>query len=535
MAPSLSLQLSSAAVLTFLTLLLIQKLLRRREPHLPLPPGPGPLPLIGNILDLPPAGVPEFQHWLHHKDAYGPISSITVLGQPLIIFHDKDAARAVMGKQAQRTSARPRLNFAALCGFEEFLITHQYDDKYRAHRKMVHQAIGTKGLSAGFRPVQEEEARRFVVRTFRDPGGMMGHLKTLAAAIILKIVYGYSIERDAADPLVDLIEHAMDNLSQAFVPLSWAVDAVPALQYLPDWIPGTSYRKTARKFQAINEAAAELPYSYVKRRMAQEAHRPSYVSNLLQQQQQQADGVAPTKDEEEAIKWTAVSLYAAGSDSTVAIMQSVILALLLHPSVVLRAQEEIDRVIGPSRLPTFSDRASLPYIDGIVKEAWRWNPVGPMGLTHKSTEDIAYAGYLIPAGSYLLPSLWWFLHDPREYTEPMAFKPERYLAPLHEADPSEVAFGYGRRACAGRFFADASVYITVAQMLAVFRVGKAVDERGDEVEVKLEAVVGMVNRPKAYKFKVEPRSEYHAELLRRMEAEQGPMVGDASLLDIGGV
>ncbi|KAL8954437.1 MAG: hypothetical protein Q9193_007247, partial [Seirophora villosa] len=332
-----------------------------------------------------------------------------------------------MGKQAQKTSARPRLTFAALCGFEEFLITHQYDGKYRAHRKMVHQAIGTKGLSAGFWPVQEEEARRFVLRTFRDPQGMRGHLKTLAAAIILKIVYGYSIERDAADPLVDLIEHAMDNLSQAFVPLSWAVDAVPALQYLPDWFPGTSYRKTARKFQAVNEAAAELPFSFVKRRMAQKAHRPSYVSDLLEQQQANlANGAARAKkDSEEAIKWTAVSLYAAGSDSTVAIMQSVILALLLHPSVVLRAQEEIDLVVGSSRLPTFSDRASLPYINGIVKEAWRWNPVGPMGLTHKSTQDITHGGYLIPAGSYLLPSLWWFLHDPRTYTEPWAFKPER--------------------------------------------------------------------------------------------------------------
>ncbi|KAL9011591.1 MAG: hypothetical protein Q9173_003579 [Seirophora scorigena] len=526
MASGLPLQYGSgAALITFLALLLVRKLFLRSKPHL-LPPGPPALPIIGNVLDLPPKGVPEFQHWLRHKDVYGPISSITVMGQPLVIFHDKEAARAVMGKQAQRTSARPRLNFAALCGFENFLITHQYDDKYRAHRKMVHQAIGTKGLSAGFEPVQEEEALRFVLRTFRDPENMMGHLKTLAAAIILKIVYGYSIERNAADPLVDLIEHAMDNLSQAFVPLSWAMDAVPALQYLPDWFPGTSYRKTARGFQAVNEAAAELPYSFVKRRMAQKAHRPCYVSDLLQQQQQQ-------QANEEAIKWTAVSLYAAGSDSTVAIMQSVILAWLLYPEVVQRAQEELDRVVGSSRLPTFSDRKALPYVDGIVKEAWRWNPVGPMGLTHKSTEEIAYGGYIIPAGSYLLPSLWWFLHDPREYTEPWAFKPERYLAPLHEPDPSEVAFGYGRRSCAGRFFADASVYIAVAQMLAVFRVGKATDARGNEVPVKLEAVVGMVNRPKPYAFKVEPRSEYHAELLRRMEAEQGPMVGDASLLDIG--
>ncbi|KAL8982136.1 MAG: hypothetical protein Q9205_003262 [Flavoplaca limonia] len=506
----------------------------KRKTNYCLPPGPKPLPIVGNVLDLPPKGVPEFQHWFKHKDKYGSISSITVIGLPLIIFHDKEAAQAVLGKKAQKTSARPQLNFATLCGFENFLITHQYDGKYRKHRKMVHQEIGTKGLSAAFRPIQEKEALQFVLQTFNDSDNMMVYLKTLAAAIILKIMYGYSIERNRADPLVDLIEHAMENLSLAFVPLSWVIDAVPAIKYLPDWFPGTSYRKTAQAFKAVNEAAAELPYSFVKRQLPLNAHRPSYVSDLLQQ------NLAKTKDgavslapaDEEAIKWTAVSLYAAGSDSTVAVMQSVILAFLMFPEVVRKAQEEIDRVVDKDQLPTFEDRKDLPYIDGIVKEAWRWNPVGPMGLAHKAEEDIFYGEYIIPKGAYLLPSLWWFLHDPKVYSEPDTFKPERYLAPLNEPDPSDLAFGYGRRSCAGRFFADASIYITVAQMLSVFQIRKTTDSHGKEVPVKLEAVAGMVNRPRPYQFKIEPRSPHHADLLRRIEAEQEPAVGDASLLHL---
>lgn len=113
-----------------------------------------------------------------HKDAYGPVSSINVMGTTLVIFHDKDAAHAVMGKKAQKTSARPQLNFAQLCGFENFLITHQYNDKYRLHRKMVHQEIGTKGLSAGFRPIQEQESIRFILQTFNRPDDILQHLKT---------------------------------------------------------------------------------------------------------------------------------------------------------------------------------------------------------------------------------------------------------------------------------------------------------------------------------------------------------------------
>ena len=100
------------------------------------------------------------------------------MGLTLVIFHDKEAAQVIMGKKAQKTSGRPQLNFASLCGFENFLITHQYNDTYRKHRKLVHQQVGTKSLSAGFNPVQEKEALQFILRTFNDPDNVMRHLKT---------------------------------------------------------------------------------------------------------------------------------------------------------------------------------------------------------------------------------------------------------------------------------------------------------------------------------------------------------------------
>lgn len=165
------------ALMALLGLVVMQRL-SKRNANYRLPPGPRPLPIIGNVLDLPPKGIPEYQHWSKHKDAYGPISSVSLMGLHLVIFHDKDAAYAVLGRKSRKTSARPQMNFATLCGFENFLITHQYDAKYRLHRKMVQQEIGTKGLSATFQPIQEQEALRFVLQTFNDPDNMMAHLKT---------------------------------------------------------------------------------------------------------------------------------------------------------------------------------------------------------------------------------------------------------------------------------------------------------------------------------------------------------------------
>ncbi|KAL4906367.1 cytochrome P450 [Aspergillus multicolor] len=245
---------------TFLVVLVFLIIHRKykHKAHLPVPPGPISLPLFGNVLDLPPSGVPEYQHWLKHKDIYGLISSIKVLGLTLTIIHDKDDAQFILGKKAHKTSERSQLNFATLCGFENFLITHQFNDVYKRHRRMVHGEMGTRALSERFSPVQEEEVLFFQIGH--------GHLLTwcsLAAAIILKITYGYSVDRENPDPLVDLIEHAMDHLSLAFVPCSWLINVILAIDRLPlpKWFPGMSYKRTAKEWKAVNEASGLGPRS----------------------------------------------------------------------------------------------------------------------------------------------------------------------------------------------------------------------------------------------------------------------------------
>lgn len=87
--------------------------LSRRHVAVGLPPGPKGLPLVGNISDLPPPGIPEFQHWLQHKERYGPLSSVTVLGQTLVIIHDKDVAFELMEKRASKYSGRPNMKFSS--------------------------------------------------------------------------------------------------------------------------------------------------------------------------------------------------------------------------------------------------------------------------------------------------------------------------------------------------------------------------------------------------------------------------------------
>lgn len=225
-------------------------------------------------------------------------------------------------------------------------------------------------------------------------------------------------------------------------------------------------------------------------------------------------------------------MYSGGVDTTVATLSNFFLAMILFPDVQKKAQEEIDSVVGRDRMPRLADREKMPYVNAIAMEAQRWGVVGPMGLPHVAQEDIIVDKYTIPQGAYLLPAVWWFCHDPARYPEPEKFDPSRYLEPRNEPDPKSVTFGFGRRICPGRFFADTSILLTIAHTLAVFDIGKAVDERGNPVDVQLEPQPGAICHPKAFKYSISPRSEKHTELIKNVAAGPIEEKSDAALLNM---
>ncbi|KAL5501294.1 hypothetical protein ACEPAH_8554 [Sanghuangporus vaninii] len=514
-------------VLGGLGLYIVKTLLTPKKTPAPLPPGPKPKPIVGNVADLPPAGEQEWVHWLKHKELYGPISSITVLGQTMIILNDSRHAFEIMEKRSALHSSRPRMIFGGeMVGWDNFLSSQAYSDRFRAYRKSVHGLLGSKWAVARFYPLQNVEVRRFLLRVLNKPEDLLHHIRTEAGAIILKIAYGYTIEPLKSDPLVDLADEALIQFSLSTSPGAWLVDVMPFLRYLPDWVPGTGFKRTAARWRKTVTELIEKPYEFVKQQMTKGTNEASYLSKLLEK-----GNLSP--EEDFVAKMTAASLYSGGADTTVSTMACFFLAMSLFPEVQRKAQEEIDRVIGSDRLPTFEDRENLPYIDAVVKEALRWHPVAPMGVPHMTTEDDIYEGYFIPKGALIMPNIWGFTHDPTVFHDPMTFKPERFLgvdgrAP--EPDTHTLSFGFGRRICPGRELADSSVYLSIAQALAVFNIGKIV-ENGKVIEPIVQFQPGIISHPVPYKISIKPRSAKHEALIRSIEEEYPFQESDAKELE----
>lgn len=77
------------------------------------------------------------------------------------------------------------------------------------------------------------------------------------------------------------------------------------------------------------------------------------------------------------------------------------------PHFIPKAREELDRIVGPGRMPEFSDLPRLEYVRAVASETLRWRPVAVLGGTpHASTADNVYKGMFIPKGSTIIAPLW---------------------------------------------------------------------------------------------------------------------------------
>ncbi|KAF8824075.1 hypothetical protein HHX47_DHR9000128 [Lentinula edodes] len=349
------------------------------------------------------------------------------------------------------------------------------DDSWKAQRRIINQAIPPTDPKR-FHPKQLS-ATHDLLRVLPYSDNVMKSLQVWAAAFIMDVTYG--LDPEEAKPYLPTAMAALESMSIAGTPGAFYVDQIPILKYVPEWVPGADFQRKAREWSDLRVKMTETAFSVTKERMAMGTATPSLTLAALEQM----DRTQNLASQEEVIKKASVTAYGGGSDTIVAALGSFILNMLMNPEIQTKAHEQLEKVLGPGDLPSFSDEPLLPYITAIAQEALRHNPVTPLAFPHALTQDDVYEGYFLPKGSIIMPNVWSILHDEEEYPEPDLFKPSRFLGVDGKInpkvkDPATAAFGFGRRACPGKHIALASLWIAVASILTCYSIEPELDEHG---------------------------------------------------------
>ncbi|KAK7028737.1 putative monooxygenase [Favolaschia claudopus] len=447
------------------------------------PPGPRRFPIIGNALQIPKSY--EWETLSRWAKEYGDIVYLEAFRTPVVLLNSFEAAKELLEQRSAIYSNRPHLEMARLSGFDEAFVLQQYNNNsWRQERKIISQDLSSRSVSK-YNAFLEQEARVLVRAVTDNPSELSQLVTERIGTILIRVFYGYYVN-NSDDPFLTLIRASMNIFSQAAASGVWVVDSVPILKYLPTWLPGTSSLTTAQRWRNLVCKAVWAPYSWSKKAFKTGS---SLIPNTCSKTFENF-GEAISSEQEHQLAWAAGTMTAGGLETGIIGTLNFFLAMLLHPEVQNKAQEEITAAIGRDRLPTIADKPKLPYVRSIVTEVLRLNPPIPLGVAHALSQHDVYKDMHIPKGTLVVANIWHMLHDPSTFPNPTSFNPDRYdNLPSKMEDVTNIVFGFGRRTCPGKALAENMLFIIAATVLATCHIRPKVDEDGRDVVTKVSLAV----------------------------------------------
>ncbi|KAF9058825.1 cytochrome P450 [Rhodocollybia butyracea] len=427
-----------------------------------LPPGPKGWPILGNLLELR-GDTPIWEIFDSMKDKYGPIVYMNLAGVNVVILNTKESANELMDRRSTNYSDRPKTIVGGYLGAFLALPLARYGKSWQTMRRASHSVLSLRA-TADYYPGQINEALILTHDLLHKTAPPMTSIQRTAASTMVSLCYARPPLR-SDEPILQSLDEIAHRFGALLYPGAYLVEIFPVLDYFPQFM--AKWKRDARKdykkytafFQQCFEEALE--------------HKEKASLSVKLAEEQITTGLTDLQK-----YWVAGTIYIAGFETTANMIAWLLHAMTIHPDVQRKAQEEIDRVVGRVRTPTFGDMEHLPYIRAVVKEVLRWQPAGPFGVPHVS--DDWYEDYFIPKGTICISNVWSINRSSDTYgTDAHEFRPERFLnedGTLLSDEDGHSAYGFGRRVCVGRHVADNSLFISIATILWALNIVPSADK-----------------------------------------------------------
>ncbi|UQC90651.1 cytochrome P450 [Colletotrichum lupini] len=507
--------LPAVVLLYFLTQWVLQT---RRPPN--FPPGPPPIPILGNALQLPPKkAFFKFQEW---SKTYGDIFGIKIGTENYVILSSAEHIRELYEKRGAIYSDRPQPYITSTLINPGTILFMNNDHHIKKLRTALRNHLFGPSELKRVVQVQEAHAALLMKMILDDPGQFHMHLRHWALATPLSVMSGQRVAE--GDEVASTKTYfATQDMWLRFLTAARAppVDLFPVMKYLPAFLAGWKREAATLKkgmfgtmYHMLDGAKAQAAEIASGRRGKE---TDSVMARMVREgEASKVAGKGPTYGSHELAVLGAGTLDAA-VDTVIATTSTVVLIMGAYPEMQRRLQEEVDEV-WPGETPGFEDLGRAKYLRACFNEAMRWRTAAPSGVPRVLANEDTYLGYTFPKGTRFLTNTYGIHKDEAWYDRPDEFLPERYMDNPWGVRPELAAaaerekrhptynFGAGRRMCPGLDYAENQILVTIAKLAWEFDV---VPARGKRLDTSIETGFhsDLVMGPERFEVEFVPRGE----------------------------
>ncbi|KAG2672870.1 hypothetical protein I3843_13G054200 [Carya illinoinensis] len=455
----------------FLTAVVAITISKLRGKRFKLPPGPIPVPVFGNWLQVGDD--------LNHRNLtdlakkFGDIFLLRMGQRNLVVVSSPELAKEVLHTQGVEFGSRTRnVVFDIFTGKGQDMVFTVYGEHWRKMRRIMTVPFFTNKVVQQHRSGWEEEAACVVEDVKNNPEAsktgivIRRRLQLMMYNNMYRIMFHRRFE-SLDDPLflkLRTLNGERSRLAQSFE-YNYG-DFIPILRpFLRGYLKICKEVKDTR-LKLFKDYFIDDGKNFGSTKATDNEGLKSAMDHIL-------DAQKKGEINEDNVLYIVENINVAAIETTLWSIEWGLAELVNHPEVQKKVQHELDTVLGPGVQVTEPDLQKLPYLQAVVKEVLRLRMAIPLLVPHMNLNEAKLGGYDIPAESKVLVNAWWLANNPAHWKNPEEFRPERFLEEESKVEANGndfrfLPFGVGRRSCPGIILALPILGITLGRLAQNF-------------------------------------------------------------------
>ncbi len=401
------------------------------------PPGPKPHFLIGNIPLAGRAPLETFRSWAAQ---YGDIFYYRAAWLHVYFLNRPDLIEYVLVRNSTNfLKDQVVRNSRWLLGAG--LLTAE-GEAWRRQRRLIQPAFSRDRIIAYARCMTDSAEQMLVSWKAGTVVDIHREMMNLTLQVVVRALF------DLEMMLTDRISRSLNTVMLNSVGVRLLLP--PLFRYLP--LPGM---RDVRRAVTQMETAV---YKIIRQRRSSEKETSNDLLSILMDARDE-DGTRMTDDQ---LRDEVMTFLLAGHETTALALSWALYLLSLNAGAEDKLHQEVDRTLA-GRVPSVSDLPSLTFVDNVIKETMRLYPPA-WSVARSAIEEFELEGYHIPGGANIVMSQWIMHRDPRFFSEPEKFDPDRWSTSACQNLPrfAYFPFGGGPRQCIGASFATTEAVLILA-------------------------------------------------------------------------